>query len=440
MLKVLYDGKYYKDLNINSNQVFIETDGNKQISLQDFFKYQEYMNNNSSSNSVIVDITSGDGSKYTIKAKNDGSVILNKTPINPLDLPNDFPKFKVVGESPYEGNFFITPHDNNYNFGYFIIINRKGEILHYKKTNKGLVYAPKKYVNSKGQNRYTFLEVITRTEPSGVPYYEHSELVILDENFDEIDRVRHKACGDIPNNFPTENHDYTYIDDGHYIISSYYNGANTFKENSLQEIKNGKVVFHWQTKDHSELKTISHTTPTGDYAHFNALQVDVDGNWIVSFRNIGIVKINRQSKGEIMWVMGRNRNDFSGILSSQICFQQHDVQLQPDGSFTVFDNYGHEKSRVCRYYLNENTMKCDKYKEYITTYNRSPFMGSGTIVDDENDVLDICYGGAFNIAFEEYDFKNNKQLMKVTFDDGSDMYRVYRDIDFCNGIRARVNS
>ena len=202
----------------------------------------------------------------------------------------------------------------------------------------------------------------------------------------------------------------------------------------------GKAVWNWTTIDYPILKTLSHTSQTSDYAHVNSIQIDYDNNFIVSFRNIGIIKINRESK-EIMWVMGRKRNDFSGLESRELPFQQHDIQFAPDGSFTVFDNYGHEsKSRVCRYFLDEETMTCLAFREYVTTQDRSAYMGSATIIYDENDIIDIAYGSGWShIAFEEYDFKNNRQIMMLRFDDGHDLYRIFRDIDFKNTSKFNLN-
>lgn len=391
-------------------------------------------------NSNSVNLTTEFGNKVSLTVKNDGTITANLKPI--ATLPSDFPTYTITGESPYDYNFLVTPHTTNYDTGYIFIMNNKGNVLWYKKTN-AYCYAFKKYTSPKGKNRYTYIEVTTKNEPTAdnATFYEHGDLVILNENFDEIDRVRFKKTEHIPHNHPTEQHDYIYFDDGHYLVMLYHKkkGSQLF-ENHIQEIKMGKAVWNWTTIDYPILKTLSHTSQTSDYAHINSIQIDYDDNFIVSFRNIGIIKINRESK-EIMWVMGRKRNDFSGLESRELPFQQHDIQFAPDGSFTVFDNYGHEsKSRVCRYFLDEETMTCLAFREYVTTQDRSAYMGSATIIDDENDIIDIAYGSGWShIAFEEYDFKNNRQIMMLRFDDGHDLYRIFRDIDFKNTSKFNLN-
>ena len=52
-------------------------------------------------------------------------------------------------------------------------------------------------------------------------------------------------------------------------------------------------------------------------------------------------------------------------------------------------------------------------------------MGSSRLIDGENDVYDIAYGGNFKEApFEEYDFKNGRSIMTLTFEEGHDLFQI----------------
>lgn len=97
-------------------------------------------------------------------------------------------------------------------------------------------------------------------------------------------------------------------------------------------------------------------------------------------------------------------------------------------SSTVFDNCGSSngKSRVCRYWIDEKSLSIQNFKEYKSKIAWSPFMGGAQPVDIENEVFELAYGGSFPyIGFEEYDFKNRKQNMKLVFEDGYDIYQVF---------------
>src|SRR5204862_775114 len=74
-----------------------------------------------------------------------------------------------------------------------------------------------------------------------------------------------------------------------------------------------------------------------DYFHVNSIDVDTDGNLIVSGRNThAAYKIDR-STGAVIWRLGGVRSDFRMAPGTRFAYQ-HDVRRQPDGTITVFDN------------------------------------------------------------------------------------------------------
>ena len=122
-------------------------------------------------------------------------------------------------------------------------------------------------------------------------------------------------------------------------------------EGAFQEvdIRTGRVLFEWHSVGHVRLIESYYHLPrnpdhTYDYFHINTIEVDRDGNYLVSARNTHtIYKINSET-GNIIWRLGGRRSDFE--LGRGVRFGwQHDVRRQPDGTLTMFDNEAAPKLR-----------------------------------------------------------------------------------------------
>jgi Arylsulfotransferase (ASST) len=115
-------------------------------------------------------------------------------------------------------------------------------------------------------------------------------------------------------------------------------------EGGVQEldIRTGRVLFEWRSLDHVRLAE-SYRIPPGDrsrtfdYFHINSIEIDDDGNLLISARNThAVYKLNRRT-GRILWRLGGKRSDFT--LGGGVRFAwQHDARRQPDGTLTLFDN------------------------------------------------------------------------------------------------------
>ena len=134
------------------------------------------------------------------------------------------------------------------------------------------------------------------------------------------------------------------------------------------DIATGTVLFEWHSADHispdesvipppgttpspsATTNTLAGTataTPAGsipaqaipvyDSVHVNAIELDTDGNLIVSARNTSaIYKVDR-STGEIRWRLGGKRSDFKMGPGATFALQ-HDPRRHPDGTLSVFDD------------------------------------------------------------------------------------------------------
>jgi arylsulfotransferase ASST len=122
-------------------------------------------------------------------------------------------------------------------------------------------------------------------------------------------------------------------------------------EGAFQELDlaTGRVVFEWHSVDHVRLVESYYRLPRSpgrifDYFHINSIDVDTDGNFLVSARNTHTVyKIDRRT-GKVLWRLGGRRSDFT--LGKEVRFGwQHDARRQPDGTLTLFDNAAAPKLR-----------------------------------------------------------------------------------------------
>ncbi len=128
----------------------------------------------------------------------------------------------------------------------------------------------------------------------------------------------------------------------------------------LQELDTQKnVVFEWRSWDHFQITdtVVDLTRRNIDYVHGNAIELDADGNWLISSRNLWeITKISRAS-GDIIWRLGGKNNQFTFINNDPPYFAyQHDIRRLPNGHVTLFDNRSGlipEYSRAVEFILDE---------------------------------------------------------------------------------------
>lgn len=207
---------------------------------------------------------------------------------------------------------------------------------------------------------------------------------------------------------------------------------------AVQEIKDGEVVFHWQSN--YQLSRDLHKLvyrERQDYCHSNAILLDPkDNNLVVSCPNIGVMKVDRQTK-DIKWIISRNTNDF-GLDYDQIPRHHHSLFFVKDGSLLIYDNGGYKLdfTRVVRYKLNEVNMSLISFKEYIYHQPKVSIQGGVQMLDEEREIFGIAYGGSKEelyphdyIQYEEYDFANKRSFFSIIFTGKSTLFNVRRLIE-----------
>ena len=122
----------------------------------------------------------------------------------------------------------------------------------------------------------------------------------------------------------------------------------------------GDALFDWTPFDHFmvDLQAIEPGDRSGaviNWTHGNALDLDTDGNLLVSFRNLSeITKIDTRT-GAVMWRMGGRRNQFTFDDTAGPAFaRQHGLRSTGAGRLLLLDNLGDPRaSRAERYEYDE---------------------------------------------------------------------------------------
>jgi hypothetical protein len=174
------------------------------------------------------------------------------------------------------------------------------------------------------------------------------DYVVLDDSYREIARFSS------PNRHRPDFHEVLLTDDGTLLVTAYETRAADLSavggpSNGLvygglvQElsIPHGRLVWQWRSLDHvdiAETVTADQMGSPFDYFHINGIDVDRDGNLLVSARNTSaLYKVSRRT-GRVLWRLGGKRSDFAMGPATQFGFQ-HDPRLHEDGhTISLFDN------------------------------------------------------------------------------------------------------
>ena len=201
-------------------------------------------------------------------------------------------------------------------------------------------------------------------------------------------------------------------------------------DNVVQEVDlaTGLVLFEWHSLGNVKVLD-SRTRPEGpsswDYFHANAVEVDTDGNLLVSARNTcAVYKLDR-STGEILWQLGGRRNDFKMGSGTRFCFQ-HDVRRAGPGLISLFDNSAgppvlRSQSRAITLAVDERarTVKLRRaYRDGLL----APNQGSARVQPNGN--VFVGWGGAAPV-FSEFS-KGGRLLLEGRLTAGKGNYRAVR--------------
>ena len=342
-------------------------------------------------------------------------------------LPADFPALEINSiNNPTPGDIFYTPFAYpSFLPTYLIISDNYGMPIFYRKMN-ATTFDFKKLENGK----LAYFTTMT------------NQYFLMDSSYNIIDTVYTK------NGYSTDLHEIITFDNGHYFLMSYdaqqvamdtvIVGGNpnaTVIGIILQELdENKNVVFQWRSWDHFKITDatddIDLTDSIIDYVHSNSIEIDTDGNILLSSRHLDeVTKINRQT-GDIIWRWGGEHcknNEFT-FLNDPIGFShQHDARRLENGNITLFDNgnlHSPEFSRVAEYQLDE----INKYATLVWEYRNEPStysvaMGNARRLTNHNTF--IGWGTGTDPAISEVR-ADGEVALHISFPDTLINYRAFK--------------
>jgi hypothetical protein len=275
--------------------------------------------------------------------------------------------------------------------------------------------------------------------------------VISDQSYREIGRVYagHGYAGDI--------HEFLITEKNTALIPVYhqlkvdlspYGGPKQGRifDGIVQEIDipTGRVLFEWHSYPEVGLGESYAPPPKAaagkkaapwDYFHLNSIDVDADGNYILSARNADAVyKLSRET-GKIMWRLGGKQSDFKMGPGTTFAWQ-HDARPHADGTITIFDNGAappvEKFSRVLVIRADTDSKSATLVRSYQHPQRLlAPFEGNAQFLPNGN----VFVGWGAIPYFTEFD-TNGRVVLDVRFgkgtakitgpDQDADSYRAYR--------------
>ena len=199
------------------------------------------------------------------------------------------------------------------------------------------------------------------------------------------------------------------------------------------DIPTGLVLFQWDSLDHVPLtdshglRPASRTRQPFDYFHVNSIDVDPDGNLVISARNTwAAYKVSRQT-GQVIWTLGGRHSTFKLGPGATFAFQ-HDVRIRSAGDTTVtlFDDGGGppkvHQSRAVELALDLT----HRAARLVYQRQHSPSLAAFFEGNDELLLnLDAFVGWGGMPYFTEYD-RSGKVILDGRFVGANTSYRAYR--------------
>ncbi len=273
------------------------------------------------------------------------------------------------------------------------------------------------------------------------------QFYLMDSTFTVIDSIGSA------NGYPIDSHDLLILPDGHYMLmakelrvmdmSSYYwfgpngnlPGSTTAEVTgvAIQEFDENKdLVWEWLAHDHFNIEDVDTAWLKGpdkvDWTHSNAIEVDTDGNILLSSRHFNeITKINHETDS-IIWRLGGKANQFT-FTNDTLWFKgQHDIRRISNGEITLFDNgklHTPPLARALNYSLDEtNLIATLEWEYFYDSAVNSMSWGSYQTLEDGNRLIDFgnIPDGYPWMALVKPD---KSVIMEITNQDSYSSYRAF---------------
>lgn len=351
------------------------------------------------------------------------------------------------GEGEGDGYYYYTSNDAMYK------MDTSGNVVFFKVGN-GMVRDFKQTIID-DVVYYSYLQT-SETADNTVAASTH-EAIVMNADYEVIDTISSLSTEQgLAENIGLDSHEFVILGENHYLIDSYVykdvdnvptdiseDGTAYIQASVVQEIKDGELLFQWDSTEYPELYGYSireeriGQTDEGtyvDYVHYNSIDVDPDdNNFILSFRSLNaVLKIDRET-GDIIWILGGEGDDF-GLTDEQKMSEQHYARYYDSDLITVFDNgVSGAQTKALEYVLDEENLTVVEFNAYEIEGYYSGSKGSAQKVSDDSATYVMGWGetSANNIVFTEVNFDTGEILFQMMDLDCVDdyhatSYRVYK--------------
>jgi hypothetical protein len=349
-----------------------------------------------------------------------GDLPSSRTASEGFQLPPDFPNVTVLhSDRPTPGSILLSPYIGSN--GYLMILDNDG--------------------NPEFFRRMDTRAVDFKKQPNGLLTYfllSTREYYAMDNTYAVVDSF---AAG---NGYVADSHELRLLPNDHALLMSYdpqMVDMSQIVENGdpeavviglvLQELDSAhNVVFQWRSWDHFQITdagdSVDLTAGRVDYVHGNAIDVDFDGNLLVSSRHLDeITKICRQT-GDVIWRLGGKANEFALVNDNVWFSRQHGIRRLANGHLILFDNGNLNdpaESRAVEYEIDEDRRVLTKIWEYRNTPSTySALMGFAQRLPNANTL--IAWGGATPTLTEVR--PDGSKALELTLDESIWTYRAFR--------------
>ncbi len=258
-----------------------------------------------------------------------------------LDLHPPTLTVTTHGQQEAPGDVFIAPVGQAGQHGP-MIIDGSGNLIYFHPVGRDIAM-DFKVQSDDGRPVLTWWQGVV--SPPGFGLGEH---VILDSSYRRIATVR------AGNGYQADLHDFQITPQGTALMTAYspvlsdlssLHGAKhgLVLDSIVQEvdIKTGLVMFEWHALGHIALDEsyarVPRTYYPFDYFHVNSIQLEHDGNLLISARNTWAAYEVSMATGGIVWRLGGKRSSFAMGPGARF-YWQHDVRSQSVGTVSLFDD------------------------------------------------------------------------------------------------------
>lgn len=271
---------------------------------------------------------------------------------------------------------------------------------------------------------------------------------------------------------PLDDHELRLLPNGDFMLLSFptvtgvnLTGLNSYGSNStifdcvVQEVDpRGNLVWDWRASDHADptkesriLQGAGTDASPADVYHCNSIDVNANGDVLISFRHMNAVFLVSKTTGNVVWKLGGTpyNKDGAQILTIQgdsegAFYMQHDARFQPNGDISLFDDHSAASGSVgvargVEYALDLDAGAAHVVWQYQGTASSGALGSSRRYADGTNLIGWGSYTGTANLAFTEVDAAGHDVLDMAFASRGNWSYRAEKvpigtfDIDVLRG-------